>query len=74
MEQFTKWCNKDENETSFEDLLKDSEELRFKLVEYLESYRVKEKSSGELIRPKAGYLTKLKSNLTTELTRLTGKI
>ena len=69
--QFSKWCQ--QSDLIYDDLLKDSKELQFSAIRYLESYRVKDKNSGELVRPKAGYLTKVKSHLITELSRLSGK-
>lgn len=71
VQQFQKWCA--EKNIGFEDLLKDDKLLKFSFIEYLESYRVKSKSDGQLIRPKAGYLNKVKSHLKTELTRLSGE-
>ena len=66
------WLGQPENE-EFDDLLKNKDELKFALVHYLESYRVKEKSSGEMIRPKTNTLNKMKSMLVCELSRLSGK-
>ena len=72
MINFKKWC-KGQNLNLDEDLIKDAKALTFRLVQYLESYRVKDKKTGQLIRPKTNTLNKLKSNLKTELAQLSGK-
>ena len=72
MLNFKKWCE-GQNLNLDEVLIKDAKALRFRLVQYLESYRVKDKKTGQLIRPKTNTLNKLKSNLKTELAQLSGE-
>ena len=70
LELFKKWIAAQEYD--FDESCKDSEDIQFKLIEYLETYRVKDKETGNLIRPKAGYLKKIQSHLKVELEKLTG--
>ena len=71
LKHFQTWCNG--KDLIFEDLLKDEKALQFRLVQYLESYRVKDKASGELVRPKTNTMNKMNSMLKSELSRLSGK-
>ena len=71
LDQFKQWCQK-RNESP-EEMKHMTKEVHFLVIQYLEGYRVKEKTSGEMVRPKGNYLLKMKSMLTSELTQLTGK-
>ena len=74
MDHFVVWWKGQPENDEFEDLLKSKDELKFAMIHYMESYRVKDKTSGEMIRPKANTLNKMKSMLVSELSRLSGKI
>ena len=73
MDQFIVWCQGQDDVDDFEEVKKNFNELKFYVVSYLESYRVKDKVSKELVRPKTNTMNRIKSMLTTELSRLTGK-
>ena len=71
LDQFKIWCQG--RNLDFDDvLLKDENDLRFSLVQYLASYRVKTKS-GEMLLPKTTTMNKMISMLKSELERLSGK-
>ena len=54
-------------------MLKDAKGQQFRVVQYLESYRVKDKKTGALIRPKTNTINKMKSMLKSELFQLSGE-
>ena len=72
LDQFIVWCQGQDDVDDFDDVMKDFPQLQFLVVQYLEGYRVKEKGSKELVRPKTNTINRVKSMLTTELSRLTG--
>ena len=73
MDKFVVWCLGQDDVEDFDELKSDFKQLQFMFVQYLESYRLKEKGSEELVRPKANTLNRIKSMLSTELSRLTGE-
>ena len=72
LDQFKQWCTK--QSLTYDEIIKEKNDLKFAVIQYLESYRVKDKKSGNLIRPKKNYLNKIKSMLKTELAQASGKI
>ena len=65
MNNFQKWC--EGQNLNFEVLKNDDKAMGFRVVQYLESYRVKDRKTNKLMRPKTNTLNKMKSMLKSEL-------
>ena len=65
MNNFQKWC--EGQNLNFEVLKNDDKAMGFRVVQYLESYRVKDRKTNKLMRPKTNTLNKMKSMLKSEV-------